>query len=450
MFTGEFLRDTDAGFDAAVFSRAFNLRRPARRPAAILRAADVADVVAGVRLARRSGWQVAVRSGGHSWAAWSVRDNALLIDLAAFNQISYDETTGMVTAGPAVRGGTDLDPFLASRGRFFAAGHCPTVGLGGFLLQGGMGWNCRGWGWAAEAIEAIDVVLADGQQVRASQAENADLFWAARGSGPGFFGVVTAFHLRTRARYRALTQTTYVYPREVAPDVLAWIHTTRHDIPPSVELVLVGITPPLPSDVSYRGPVLVVDGVSFDGGPASLAALDGCPVADKALLRKVAEPADIADLRAEQIRANPAGHRYTVDNAYLDGDPGALIPAMTPAFTELPTAKSFSIWFDLAHLPGGERPDMAVTLHSDIYFATYVVSDDPGADGGCRSWVDATMRRLEPFSPGCYLGDSDFTVRPAPFMSDEAWRRLRQIRAVRDPDGLFAGYLTSAATMRAR
>ena len=77
--------------------------------------------------------------------------------------MSYDDDTGIVTAGPAVRGGLDLDPFLAARGRFFAGGHCPTVGLGGFLLQGGMGWNCRGWGWAAESIDAIEVVTADGE-----------------------------------------------------------------------------------------------------------------------------------------------------------------------------------------------------------------------------------------------------------------------------------------------
>jgi len=440
MFTGDFLRDGDAGFDEAVLSRVFNQRHPSRRPAAVLRAADAADVAAGVRLAAANGWQVAVRSGGHSWPAWSIRDQALLIDLAAFTAMDYDALTGLVTVGPAVRGGSDLDPFLARHGRFFAGGHCPTVGLGGFLLQGGMGWNCRGWGWAAEAIEAIDVVTADGSLVRASETSYADLFWAARGSGPGFFGVVTAFHLRTRERYRSLTQTTYVYPASVAQEVLAWIHTARHDIPDCVELVMVGLTPP-----GLDQPALVVDGVSFDGGPGSLAALDTCPVAGHALVTKIAQPASIADLRAEQVRANPEGHRYTVDNAYLAGDPAALIPAMTPAFTGLPTAKSFSIWFDLAHLPGRGQPDMAVSLQTDIYFATYVVCSQESEDAACRSWIDGTMRRLEPFSPGCYLGDSDFTVRPAPFMSADASRRLTQIRAARDPGNLFAGFLGDTA-----
>jgi hypothetical protein len=444
-FAGRLLRRgaadlRDPAFEQAAVSRIFNQRRPSGRPAAVLRADGVADVAAGVRLARAEGLRVAVRSGGHSWAAWSLRDDTLLIDLAAFTQMSYDDETGIVTAGPAVRGGVDLDPFLAGRGRFFAGGHCPTVGLGGFLLQGGMGWNCRGWGWAAESIDAIQVVTADGEVHWCDESRDADLFWAARGSGPGFFGVVTAFRLRTRPRYRELTQTTYVYPAEAAPDVLAWLHTARHDVPSSVELVAVGITAPLPPEVDYAGSVLVVDGVSFDGGPESLRALGTCPVAGKALVSKIAQPTTIGELRAEQVRANPEGHRYTVDNAYLTGQTSALIPALAPAFTELPTAKSFSLWFDLAHLPARPLPDMALSVQGDLYFATYVVGEEPGHDDRCRSWTDDTMRRLEPFSAGCYLGDSDLAVRPGRFMSDAAWDRFRRVRAARDPGLLFAGY----------
>jgi FAD/FMN-containing dehydrogenase len=444
-FTGPLLRAAGPGFEEAAAGRVFNQRRPSRRPAAVLRAADVADVAAGVRLAAAEGLRVAVRAGGHSWAAWSLREDTLLIDLAAFTAMDYDERTGIVTAGPAVRGGLDLDPFLAARGRFFAGGHCPTVGLGGFLLQGGMGWNCRGWGWAAESVDAIQVVTADGEVAWCDDTVNADLFWAARGSGPGFFGVVTAFRLRTRERYRALTQTTYVYPPSVAAEVLDWLYTARHDVPPSVELVAVGITPPLPPEIGHSGPVLVVDGVSFDGGPASLRALDTCPVAGAALVRKAAEPVTIAELRAEQLRANPEGHRYTVDNAYLTGPRDALVAAMTPAFTDLPTPKSFSLWFDLAHLPARPvdetgLPDMALSVQGDLYFATYVVGESPAQDSLCRSWVSGTMSRLAPFSAGCYLGDSDFTVRPDRFMSDAAWDRLARVRADRDPGGLFPGY----------
>jgi hypothetical protein len=85
---------------------------------------------------------------------------------------------------------------------------------------------------------------------------------------------------------------------------------------------------------------------------------------------------------------------------------------------------------------------MALSVQSDLYFAAYVVGESPAQDGDCRSWLSGTMSRLAPFSAGCYLGDSDLTVRPARFMSDEAWDRFGLIRAARDPGRLFAGYQT--------
>jgi FAD/FMN-containing dehydrogenase len=435
----------DPAFDDAVMSRVFNLRRPSRRPAAVLRARSAEDVAAGVRLANERGWQVTVRSGGHSWAVWSIRDDALLIDLGALTDMSFDKASGIVTAGPAVRGGSDLDPFLAGRGRFFNGGHCPTVGIGGFLLQGGMGWNCRGWGWAAESVVAIDVVTADGEIVRADASDNTDLFWAARGSGPGFPGIVTAFHLATRRRFEQLRQTTYVYPRELATEVLTWFHTARHEVPDSVELVVVGITPPLPRELGYEGSVVVVDGVCFDDDPdaaeAALAILDTCPVADRALVARLCEPTEMAALRDDQIRANPEGHRYIVDNAYLAGDTEEVVSRLVPAFTNLPTEKAFTLWFDMGRTPERPLDGLAISLQTDLYFAAYVVNETEAEDDLTHDWINATMRNLEPVSVGCYLGDSDFTRRPQRFFSDEALTRLREIREVRDPRGVFPSYL---------
>ena len=91
-----------------------------------------------------------MRAGGHSWAAWGVRDGVLLIDLGLMRELDYDVTTGIATASPAVKGGAELTPFLRSHGRAFRGGHCPSVGIGGFLLQGGQGWNSRKYGWACE------------------------------------------------------------------------------------------------------------------------------------------------------------------------------------------------------------------------------------------------------------------------------------------------------------
>jgi FAD/FMN-containing dehydrogenase len=444
-FTGPFVERGHEGFGEAVMGRVFNEQRPQRTPAAVLRAADADDVRAGVRLAAERGWQVTVRSGGHSWAVWSVRDDALLIDLGALADADYDPETATISAGPAVKGGAELDPFAERHGRFFNGGHCPTVGIGGFLLQGGMGWNCRGWNWACELVEAVDVVTADGELVRCDAEQNADLFWAARGSGPGFPGIVVRFLLRTKPRFQRLTQSTFVYPSELALEVFTWLHEARWDVPDSVELVAVANSR-IPPGVDHRGSVLVVDGVSFADDPAeaaaSLAPLGTCPVAGRALAARVAEPTTMAALRAEQTLANPEGHRYLADSAYLVGERADVVNALGPAFTGLPTAKTFSLWFDMGHAP--DRPlDMALSLQSDLYFATYVVGEDPSDDEPCRAWIDATMATLEPHSIGCYIGDSDFLRRPDTFLSDEAFARLTRIRADRDPDGRFPDYLVA-------
>lgn len=439
-FAGALWRIGDTGFEEAATSRIFNHRRPSRRPMAVLRAAHAGDVAAGVRLAAAEGWRVAVRSGGHSWPAWSLRQGTLLIDLALFTRMSYDPASGIVAVGPAVRGGLDLDPYLAGYGRFFAVGHVPTMCMGGFLLQGGIGWNCRGWGWAAESVESMDVITAAGELAHCSETENADLFWAARGSGPGFFGVVTEFRVRTRPRFRELTRSGYVYPSEFAPEVLTWYHAARQDVPPSVELAAVGCTPP-----GFDSPVLAVGGVSFDGGPDSLVALGTCPVVGKALSATVAEPVDFASLQAEQLRANPDYHRYFADSAFLSGPAPDLVPALVPAFTDLPTSKTFTVLGDFAPLLSRRRPEMALPVQTGLYLGVYVIGETPDDDTRCRSWLAATMNRVRPYSVGCYLGDSDFTVRPDTVMSGSAWSKFQQIRAARDPEGRFPGYLGAPA-----
>ncbi|HEY7626436.1 MAG TPA: FAD-dependent oxidoreductase, partial [Ilumatobacteraceae bacterium] len=223
-FAGRFIERGSAGYEQARTEALFNARHPQRFPAAVLEAESEADVVAGVRLAAERGWKVAARSGGHAWAGWSVRDDALLIDLAGLRELSVDVDNLTATASPSTRGGQELGPFLRSRGLVFPGGHCSTVGIGGYLLQGGQGWNSRQWGWGCENVLAVDVVTADGELVHADSEQNADLYWAARGAGPGFFGIVTRFHLRVYEMPKAFTHTTYAFPIDCFDEVVTWAH----------------------------------------------------------------------------------------------------------------------------------------------------------------------------------------------------------------------------------
>ena len=195
-------------------------------------------MVEGVRLAGERGWPVSVRSGGHSWAAWSLRDDALLIDLGGLRDLAYDPASGVVSARPAVRGGLDLAPFLAERGRAFPGGHCASVGLGGYLLQGGQGWDGRARGWACQSVAGLDVVTADGTLVRADASENSDLLWAARGAGPGFPGVVTRFRLQTYPAPRVMWHDTWTFGLEDTVELLTWLHDVLPGLDRRVEPVV--------------------------------------------------------------------------------------------------------------------------------------------------------------------------------------------------------------------
>jgi FAD/FMN-containing dehydrogenase len=131
-----------AVYEAARVGRIFNLRRPDRYPQAIVFATEVADILVAMQLAQKHSLKVAIRSGGHSWAAWSLLDNSILLDLGGMKHLELDTETLIASVSPSTTG-LMLQRFLEPKGLWFPGGHCPDVALGGFLLVGGMGWNCK-------------------------------------------------------------------------------------------------------------------------------------------------------------------------------------------------------------------------------------------------------------------------------------------------------------------
>ena len=117
-------------------------------------------------------------------------------------------------------------------------GHCATVGLGGFLLQGGQGWDSRARGWACQSVVGLDVVTADGRLVRADAGQNCDLLWAARGAGPGFPGVITRFRLQTYPAPRAMWHDTRPIRLDDTVKLLGWLHDVLPGLDRRVEPVV--------------------------------------------------------------------------------------------------------------------------------------------------------------------------------------------------------------------
>jgi FAD/FMN-containing dehydrogenase len=439
MFEGRYIERGSPEYEAARTEAQFNARHPARFPAAVLEAVSVADVVAGVKLARDRGWKVAVRSGGHAWAGWSVRDDSLLIDMASLREMTVDINSMTATARPAIRGGQELGPFLRRYGLVFPGGHCSNVGLGGYLLQGGQGWNSRQWGWGCENVVGVDVVTADGELVHADARHHPDLLWAARGAGPAFFGVVTRFYLRVHRMPEAFTHTTYAFPIECFEELIAWAHEVLPTLDVRVEPVIVG-TRIAPPDVDVGGgPLLIMHVTGMFDTPEEartlMAPLETCPVLDRALLRVFAEPTAFEDENTIMDAQNPPGMRYSADCAWTDATAAELMPMLGEIYRSLPTPESFVIWYGWA--PQRPLTDMAFSMEGNVYIATYTIWEHEEDDAEMQDWVTSRFRALEPVSKGTYLGDADLTRRSSKFMADENFARLQQLRDLYDPDRLF-------------
>jgi len=165
-----------------------------RRPAAIIRAAGAADVVAGVRLAREHNLVLAVRGGGHNIAGNAVCDGGLMIDLTPMKSVRVDPVARTARVEPGVTLG-EFDREAQAFGLATPTGINSTTGIAGLTLGGGFGWLSRKHGLTIDNLISADVVTASGELVHASEKENADLFWAVRGGG-GNFGVVTSFEYK--------------------------------------------------------------------------------------------------------------------------------------------------------------------------------------------------------------------------------------------------------------
>ena len=167
-----------------------------QRPLAVVQPANVADVSTAVKFAAAHTATFAPRAGGHSYVGASGGDQGIQLDVRRLNKVSYNSTNRTVVVGAGVRlynVHTALEPF----GRTLATGSCPTVGVSGLTLGGGIGFEDRLYGLTTDALRSIQVVLANGSTVVASATRNSDLFWACRGGGGGNFGIVTSFTFAT-------------------------------------------------------------------------------------------------------------------------------------------------------------------------------------------------------------------------------------------------------------
>jgi hypothetical protein len=191
IFDGRVIAPEDAAYDAA---RAVFYGSRNRRPAAVVRAKDAADVSRVVTLAREKGLELAVKSGGHSLAGHSASEGGIVLDLSQMKGLEIDVEARTAWAETGLTAG-EYTAAVGAHGLATGFGDTGSVGIGGITLGGGAGFLVRKHGLTIDNLLAAEIVTADGELLHVDAETHPELFWAIRGGG-GNFGVATRFKFR--------------------------------------------------------------------------------------------------------------------------------------------------------------------------------------------------------------------------------------------------------------
>lgn len=444
--TGKVYWKGDDAYETARGNTAYRANKPKRFPQVIVQVENDADVIAAVRFARAHKLRVTRRSGGHSWSSAHIRDNCMLIDLAHMQEITIDAATSTLWVNPGVIGSV-INARLKDYDLIVPTAHHPSPGIGGFCMNGGFGWNSRLWGNGARHVLAIEVVTAEGQKIYADAEQNSDYWWAARGGGSGFFGVVTRMKLQARPLPKAWLATVYSWDdaASVFDDVMAWACDIVPHIPLTVETVMTTTAnhrltgEPVPTRLSIAALSL---GDSEAEAANALSFLDGCPHREAASFKVERAPTTLEDRYQSGFKADPAGYRFAADNAYVKAPTQDLVKRLRKVFLELPTPHTHTFWFAW----GPIRPfptDMALSMQGDIYVGTYTLWTDPAQDEAMEAWPPARIKELSDISIGGQMNDENMLAHPQWYFTPEAFKKLETLRAKHDPQGVFETFLGS-------
>jgi FAD/FMN-containing dehydrogenase len=420
----------------------FNGRKPDRHPRLIVRAADVADVQTVVRFAAKQNLPISVLGSGHNWSGIALQDG-ILLDLGALNQVAIDADARIAEVGPAVTNRT-LARLLSGQDLAFPVGHCGTVSLSGYLLGGGFGWNPGEWGIATFGVDSLDVVTADGELRRASATENQDVFWAARGGGPEFFGIVTRYRLRLRPLPHAITTSVWTYPIEHIAEVERWMSDAMNTGPSNVEFTAAMTSAPPPLTGSTAKVVSAIATVFADSAAEANATLAriGANAPAGALDVKANMPTPFDVLYDIMAQFFPDGARYAADAFWSNETTGGIFRGLADSVAAAPSPASFATGVILPARSFGPRelPDAAFSMLGRVFGAAYAIWTEPSEDESQRAWLRAAADALAPVTIGHYVGEADLErpERMTGCFATAAWTRLQALRQQHDPAGLFS------------
>ena len=440
-----------ANFQALKSAMVWNAIKPARSPDMIVTVKNDDDIVHAVNFARENKLKITVHGGGHTWCGLAIRDGGMTIDLSNLNESVIDKQNQKAIIQPVISN-QELAHRLGQFDLAFPIGHCPTVKASGYLLSGGMSWNLSHWGPGCLSVEAIELVTADGKKIMANHKEHADLFWAARGAGPGMFAVATKYHLKCYPLPKAIMTSTYYYSLDLLKDVVDEVSTLGWQMPSIVELSIFLIK--APPELSHlckatNGKLCMITAVAFadtkEQGIKALHILETGKMSAKSFAKKINEPSSFANLSEVSGITWPEQHRNLCENQSSKSNPADILMAMRDKIIDAPSAKSVIVFCQSTgqHNLLEANAGVALSMEGQSYGGIWAIWDKAEDDAVNMKWQDETMALLKPFTNKHYIGETDIVSDPAKIKNSytkEKWEKLEKIRAKYDPDKLFFGY----------
>ncbi|MEX2426184.1 MAG: FAD-binding oxidoreductase [Thermomicrobiaceae bacterium] len=436
---GEVLMPSDAGYEEA--RKIYNAMID-KRPALIIRCADVADVIAAVEFSRVNDLDLAIRGGGHNGAGLCTVDDGLVIDLSTMNGVRVDP----VSRAARVEGGAtlgDLHHATHAFGLATPSGIMSTTGVGGITLGGGLGHLTRQMGLAIDNLLEADVVLADGSFVTASESQHADLFWALRGGG-GNFGVVTSFLFQLHP-IESLVAGPMLWPLERSGEVLRWYRDFITQAPEELNgffaFLTVPPTAPFPDELQNTkmcGVVWCYTGDRPDEVFAPIRAQFGTPALD--WVGPIPHPA----LQSMFDALYPPGDQWYWKADFVNEIPDEAVDVHIKYGAELPTWKSTMHLYPIDGIAGRIPKDATAWNYRDAKWGMVIagISPDPADNARMIGWARSYWQELHPYSAGgAYVNmmmdaTDEGTDRVRASYGDH-YDRLREVKQKYDPENLF-------------
>ena len=435
---GQVVQPTDSSYDQV---RQIWNAMIERRPALIVRCAEAGDVPHAIAFARENGLEVSIRGAGHNIAGNALCDNGLLIDFSTMRNVRVDvaKKRAYVEPGAIL---ADFDEAAQSHGLATPLGINSTTGVAGLTLGGGFGWLTRKYGITVDNLVSVEVVTANGKRIRASENENADLFWALRGGG-GNFGVATQFEFKLHEVGPEILAGLIVFPFDQAKQVLTQYREFVDSAPEELNVwAILRKAPPLPFLPGHVHGQEVIVLVTFYLG-------------DAAHGRKLIEPLlHFGTPHGEHIGVQP----YTQWQKAFDPllTPGARNYWKSHNFTELKDGALDSMIEFAGKLPSPQceifigliagaansvAADATAFRHRDAKFVLNVHGRwaEKTDDERCIAWARAFFQASAPYaSAGAYVNfmtaEEGDRVAAAYGANHD---RLAQIKKRYDPDNLF-------------